>query len=153
MFYCKVSYNALFECNSHVVSFAGIVSGQPTLHPAPFLFVCPTMDLIELTCDDNGVHSMQLISGPYIPANNPIIFVPGQIEAGSYPVYHRGPFVAFLESLTRHSGTIHVADLVVDLSVSTSEVGNGTSIMCRTYRGNKYSQTYTTLYFAGLQGE
>ena len=86
---------------------------------------------------------------PYIPANDPIIYAPGQIAPGSYPVNHRGSFVASLTSLNRDSGNIQVADLVSDLTVTTGGVANGTRIMCWGYRGNVPSKAFTTIYFAG----
>ena len=59
---------------------------------------------------------------PYIPTYRPIVYAPGQIEPGSYPVNHRGSFVASLTSLNRDSGNIQVADLVSDLTVTTGGV-------------------------------
>ena len=93
---------------------------------------------------------MLWIAEPYIPTNDPIIFVSGQIGTGSYPVYHSAPFTASLTSLIRNSGNIQVADdLASDLTVTSSGVGNGTIIECWTYRGYTASKTFTTLYFAG----
>ena len=103
---------------------------------------------MELTCHGIGIHSLLWIVEPYIPTFNPIIYVPGQIAPGSYPVYSRGSFVASLTSIVRDSGNIQVADLVSRLSVTTSGVGNGTRVMCWTYRGNVPSKAFTTLYFA-----
>ena len=94
---------------------------------------------------------MLWIAEPYIPTDEPIIFVPGQIGTGPYPVYHSGPFVASLASLIRNSGNIQVADLASDLTVTTSGVGNGTIIECWVYREYTASKTFTTLYFAGLK--
>ena len=71
---------------------------------------------------------------PYIPANGPIIYAPGQIAPGSYPVCHRGSFVASLTSLNRDSGNIQVADLVF-----------------RSHRNNQWSSKWHKSYVLGVQ--
>ena len=86
---------------------------------------------------------------PYIPANNPIAYVSGQIAAGPSPV-SRGSFVATLTNFTRSDdNNIHVADMKSELSVMTSGVDNETVITCQTYVGNKPMQRSTTFYDAG----
>ena len=92
---------------------------------------------------------MLWIAQPYIPTYHPIVYAPGQIEPGSYPVQHRGSFVASVISLIRNSGNLEVADVVSNLSVTTGGVANGTRIMCWGYRGNVPSKAFTTIYFAG----
>ena len=86
---------------------------------------------------------------PYTSATNPILYVSGQIAAGSHPVHHQGPFVSMLTNLTRSVDDIHVADLTSELIFNSSAVDNSTGITCQTYRGNQPLQTSTHFYHAG----
>ena len=106
---------------------------------------------MKLTCHNNEIHAMLWTAEPYIPANDPIIYVSGQIAPGSYPVYQRGSFVVILTNLTRSYGDIHRADMGSELSFNTNEVENGTRIMCKTYRGSQPSQIWSTFYHAGMK--
>ena len=87
---------------------------------------------------------------PYIPVNNPILYVSGQIATGSHPVHHRGAFVATLTNLTRSGDDIHVADLTSELIFTTSGVDNNTRITCQTNVGSQQEKMTITFYHAGI---
>ena len=124
---------------------------HPTIIPEGVsYYACPGENSVTFTCYDVEIISMLWIAAPYIPANDAIIYVSGQIEPGSHPEYSRGPFIAVLTNLTNTGENMNLADLTSDLSFTISEVENETTFICKTYkRQHSVSQKSTTFYHAG----
>ena len=111
-------------------------------------FSCPNEASVTIACHDIEISSMLWISEPYIPDHHPIVYVPEQIGA-TLPHYSRGPFSSTLINMTRRGEGIQLADMVSDLTLTTSGVANSTTIVCKTYRGHRYSQRSMIFYHTG----
>ena len=90
------------------------------------------------------------VAEPYIPANDPIIYVSELIGSGySYPAEYRSPFIANLTGLTRSNNELQLANLTSELTFLANTVDNETSIRCETYAGDQPSTSSSTFFKAG----
>ena len=111
-------------------------------------FSCPNEESLKITCHGIDITAMLWISEPYIPSRHPIIYIPEQIGEIS-PDFSMGPFSSTLTNLTRRGEGIQLADMVSDLTLTTSGVANNTTIVCKTYRGHRSSQRSIIFYHTG----
>ena len=107
------------------------------------MYACPNESSVKVTCHGSDIHAIAWTAEPYIPNDDPIIYV--SADTVSLLVFRRG----FIANLTNLTSSGNVADLSSELTIDTSEVDNGTYIRCVTYIGAETSQKTTTFYQAG----
>ena len=101
---------------------------------------------MKFTCSD--VEMQWIMDLYFIPPHRQIQYISGNIELGSFPEYHRGPFASILTSLRRRSEDL--ADLASDLILNSSQVESGTTVTCKVYdRDSNLWQKSTMFHHAG----